>query len=165
MKTQCSQTQKFFKSYFGVNLLYEIGFWPCIMMTNTYSLTPPLVSKADTNQSHCSFPLSFKEGRLRNPSEQTGTIGLCRTFSSTPGLFHLWHTLPPSLVWGFPGDSAVEILPANAGDTGPIPGLGRSPEKEMAAHSSILAWEMPRTEEPGGLQSMGLQKSQTRLSD
>ena len=34
-------------------------------------------------------------------------------------------------------------------------------EKEMAIHSSILAWRMPWTEEPGGLQSMGLQKSQT----
>ena len=29
-------------------------------------------------------------------------------------------------------------------------------EKEMATHSSILAWEIPWTEEPGGLQSMGL---------
>ena len=38
-------------------------------------------------------------------------------------------------------------------------------EKGMAAHSSILAWEIPWTEEPGGLQSKGLQKSQTRLSD
>ena len=37
-------------------------------------------------------------------------------------------------------------------------------EKEMATHSSILAWEIPRTEEPGGLQSMGSQ-SQTQLSD
>ena len=35
------------------------------------------------------------------------------------------------------------------------------PEKEMAAHSSILAWEIPRTEKPGGLQSMGLPKSRT----
>ena len=31
-------------------------------------------------------------------------------------------------------------------------------EKEMATHSSILAWEIPWTEEPGGLQSMGLQR-------
>ena len=31
-------------------------------------------------------------------------------------------------------------------------------EKEMATHSSILAWEIPRAEEPGGLQSMGLQE-------
>ena len=37
-------------------------------------------------------------------------------------------------------------------------------EKGMATHSSILAWEMPWTEEPGRLQSMGLQ-SQTQLSD
>ena len=34
-------------------------------------------------------------------------------------------------------------------------------EKEVAPHSSILAWEIPWTEEPGGLQSMELQKSQT----
>ena len=38
-------------------------------------------------------------------------------------------------------------------------------EKGMATHSSILGWEIPLTEEPGGLQSMGLQKSQTWLSD
>ena len=36
-------------------------------------------------------------------------------------------------------------------------------EKEMATHSSILAWRIPRTEEPGGLQSMGSQ-SRTQLS-
>jgi len=36
-----------------------------------------------------------------------------------------------------------------------IPGSGRSAEKEMATHSSILAWEIQRTEEPGGLQSIG----------
>ena len=38
--------------------------------------------------------------------------------------------------------------------------LGREDplEKEMATHSSILAWRIPRTEEPGGLQSMGLQR-------
>ena len=35
----------------------------------------------------------------------------------------------------------------------------------MASYSSILAWENPWTEEPGGLQAMGLQKSQTTLSD
>ena len=37
-------------------------------------------------------------------------------------------------------------------------------EQQMATHSSILAWETPWTEKPGGLQSMGLQKSWTRLS-
>ena len=34
-------------------------------------------------------------------------------------------------------------------------------EKEMATHSSILAWEIPRTEETGGLQSLGLQRVYT----
>ena len=44
--------------------------------------------------------------------------------------------------------------------------LGEGPlEKEMAVHFSILAREIPRTEEPGGLQSMGSQKSQTGPSD
>ena len=38
-------------------------------------------------------------------------------------------------------------------------------QKEMATHSSILAWEIPSTEEPGGLQSVGSQKSWTRLSN
>ena len=40
-----------------------------------------------------------------------------------------------------------------------------SREKEMATHSSILVWEIPWTEEPGGLQSVGSQKSQTQLSN
>ena len=37
--------------------------------------------------------------------------------------------------------------------------------RELATHSSILAWRIPWTEEPGGLQSMGVTKSQTQLSD
>ena len=38
-------------------------------------------------------------------------------------------------------------------------------EKGMATHSSVLAWKMPWTEEPGGLQSMGSQRVWTRMSD
>ena len=38
-------------------------------------------------------------------------------------------------------------------------------EKGMTTHSSILAWRIPCTEDPGGLQSMGVTKSQTRLND
>ena len=59
---------------------------------------------------------------------------------------------------GFPGGSDGKESACNAGDPGSTPGLGRSPEKGMATHSSILAWEIPWTEEPGGLQSMGLQR-------
>ena len=53
----------------------------------------------------------------------------------------------------------VKNPPANAGDirdTGSIPGSGRSPGEVMATQSSILAWRNPWTEEPGGLQSIGL---------
>ena len=38
-------------------------------------------------------------------------------------------------------------------------------EKEMPTHSSILAWEIPWTKDPGGLQSMGSQRSWTQLRD
>ena len=53
-------------------------------------------------------------------------------------------------------------LPANAGDTGDegsIPGVGRSPGEEVATHSSILAWKIPWTKDPGGPRSIGSQKS------
>ena len=48
----------------------------------------------------------------------------------------------------------VKNLPANAGDQ--VRSLGQEDplEKEMATHSSILIWEIPWTEEPGGLESM-----------
>jgi len=52
----------------------------------------------------------------------------------------------------------VKNLPANARGMGSIPGLGTSPGEGMATHSCILSWEIPWAEEPGGLQSMGLQK-------
>ena len=56
---------------------------------------------------------------------------------------------------GFPGGSMVKNLFVSAGDVYSIPGLGGSSGEEMATHSSILAWEIPLTEEPGGVQSMG----------
>ena len=55
----------------------------------------------------------------------------------------------------------VKNSPANAGDVGLIPGLEDPLEKEVSARSSILAWEIPWTEESDGLQFMGLQKSGT----
>ena len=61
----------------------------------------------------------------------------------------------------------VKNPPANtedAGDTGPIPGLEELLEEETATHSSVLAWKIPWTEKPGGLQPMGSQ-SRTRLSN
>ena len=65
---------------------------------------------------------------------------------------------------GFPGGSEGKAFACNAGDPGSIPGWEDPLEKRMAAHSSILAWKIPWTEELGGLQSTRSQ-SQTRLSD
>ena len=59
----------------------------------------------------------------------------------------------------------VKNLPANSQQEKLIRSLGQedSLEKEEATHSSILAWKTPWIEELGRLQSMGSQKSQTRL--
>ena len=79
-----------------------------------------------------------------------GLILLCSLFlfiSSNQKNPRLWdhpHFQHPNPHKGFPSVSVVKNPPANAGDTGLIPGSGRS-------HSSILAWEVPWSEEPGGL--------------
>ena len=62
---------------------------------------------------------------------------------------------------GLPGGSVVKNLPASGGATG-VAGLilgGEDPlEKDMATHSSILAWEIPQMEAPGGVWSTGSQR-------
>ena len=55
---------------------------------------------------------------------------------------------------GFPGGSEVKASAWNVGDPGSILGREDPLEKEMAIHSSTLAWRIPWREEPGGLQSM-----------
>ena len=59
----------------------------------------------------------------------------------------------------------VKNLPAMQGTQ--VQSLGQEDPlaKGMSTHSSILTWRIPWTEEPGGLQSTGVTKSQTRLSD
>ena len=60
----------------------------------------------------------------------------------------------------FPSGSDGKESAYNAGDPGLIPGSERSQEKEMGTHSSILAWRIPWTEEPGKLQSIQSMGSQ-----
>ena len=62
---------------------------------------------------------------------------------------------------GLPDVSVVKNPPVSAGDVGSILGQEGPPEEKTATHSSILAWRIPRREEPGGLQSMGLQSDTT----
>ena len=63
----------------------------------------------------------------------------------------------PPLLWASQVALAVKNPPANAGDIGDHR-LGRSAGEGLPTHSSILAWRLPCTEEPSGLQSMGLQR-------
>ena len=60
--------------------------------------------------------------------------------------------------WFFLGGSDGKVSACNAGDLGSIPVSGDPLEKEMAIHSTTLAWKIPWTEEPGRLQSMGSQR-------
>ena len=65
------------------------------------------------------------------------------------------HTEANLQVKGFPGDSVVKVSTCQCRERGFNPWVGRIPlEKEMATHSSILAWEIPWREEPGELQSL-----------
>ena len=63
----------------------------------------------------------------------------------------------PILGWGFLGGSDGKESACNARDLGLITGWEDPLEKEMATHSSILAWRIPWTEKPSRLQFMGLQ--------
>ena len=59
----------------------------------------------------------------------------------------------------------VKNPPPIAGEMGSIPGSEDPLEKDMATHSSILAWKIPWTEGPGVLQDMGSQEFWTQLSN
>ena len=88
----------------------------------------------------------------------TVTCQVC-AFSTSGGGFVLYYTALCRL--GFPGGSVVKKkknLPANAGDVVSIPDWEDPLEEETATHSSILAWEIPWTEEPARLQSMRSQR-------
>ena len=83
---------------------------------------------------------------------------------------HILHALPQTnevgsqAFWGFPGGSAVKNPPVM--EETRVQSLGREDplEKGMATHSSILAWKIPWTEEPDGLQSTGLQRVRYNLA-
>ena len=62
---------------------------------------------------------------------------------------------------GFPGGSMVRNPPANTGVAGWIPGSGRSPEVGNGSLFQYSSWQIPWTEESGGLQFMESQKSRT----
>ena len=62
---------------------------------------------------------------------------------------------------GFPHCSVGKESACNAGEPGSIPGSGRSSRDGNGNPPSILSWRIPRRDEPGGLQSVGWQESDT----
>ena len=67
-------------------------------------------------------------------------------------------------ILGLPWRLGGKESACNAGDAGLTPGLGRSPEEGNGNHSSILAWEIPGTEKPSGLWSIGLKRVEHDLA-
>ena len=108
-------------------------------------------------------PLEATDGAAVSPAlrSERGSLSI-PVWGTTRCSGHRVHSVSE----GFPGAQRVESS-CNAADTGDG-SLGQEdpPEKEMATHSSILAWRIPWTEEPGRLQSVGSQESDTteRLS-
>ena len=92
-------------------------------------------------------------GRVGTPASQKG-----ETRHSIGWAIATTFTTNFSALQGFLGGSAGKESACNAGDPGSIMGWEDALEKEMATHSSILAWKIPWTEELGGLQSMGSQR-------
>ena len=86
---------------------------------------------------------------IMDKSREGGTLKNLELYSGE-GLFMGWDT--------FPVAQTVKNLPAMQETRVPSLGWDDPLEKEMATHSSILAWRIPRTEEPGGLQSTGSQR-------
>ena len=76
-----------------------------------------------------------------------------------------WKIWTDQLKAGFPGGLDGKEFTYTAGDVGQISGWDDPLEKGLSTHSSILAWRIPWTEEPTGLQSMESQRVRHELSD
>ena len=107
-----------------------------------------------SNGEGCRLPWWLSQRRIRLRCKRSG-------FEPWIGKIPWRRDRPSTLVFlGFPGDSAGKESAYNAGDLGLIPGLGRSLGEGNATHSRILAWRIPWTEEPGGLQSVGCSRQE-----
>ena len=95
-----------------------------------------------------------------------GHLGLISGLGRSPGgglgnPLHLFLVSHGDRKYGLPWWLNGKEPTCNAGDAGSVPGSGRPLKKKMATHASILAWEIPCTEEHGGLPSTGHKESVT----
>ena len=95
------------------------------------------------------LPLSFPLPSFASPSE---LINTWHNYLLHPPHVRMWASLVVQLVKNLPAIQETRVQLLDGED---------SLEKEMSTHSSILAWRIPWTEEPGRLQSMGSQESDT----
>ena len=136
----------------------------CLWPTSLHFIRPLAI----TSSTFCSYELTFVDSTYR--SDHTVFVFLflgpchlaCRSASSVlsqmigfPSVFRL-NGIP---LWVFPGGSVVKNLLASPGDTGSIPGSGRPCREGNGNPLQYPCLETPWTEEPGGLQSMGLQRA------
>ena len=100
--------------------------------------------------------------KVKEESKKAGLkLNIQKTKIMEPGPMISWQ-----IEGEFPHSSVGKESACNAGDLGFIPGSGRPPGGRHATHSSILAWRIPWTEEPGRLHTVhGAGKSRTQLND
>ena len=102
----------------------------------------------------CSFYIPMLEGFSFSTSSPTPAIPCLFDYSHFSGCRVVSHCDLFQIQWAPSGSEAADLYSLPSSED-------RELEKEMATHSSILAWRIPWTEEPGGLQSLGSQESDT----
>ena len=112
----------------------------CLQITNIYYVC--IIVQKDTYQTQ-----ELLELTTVNTAEEKRERVLCRALIVS--VIFIWASLVAQMVKNLPAMQEPRVQ---------SPGQEDSLEKEMATHSSIIAWRMPWTEEPGELQSMGLQR-------
>ena len=118
---------------------------------------------------HIKTPLKSNQSKNKTSSSVAlatfpalnGHVWLVATILESAHTEHFHHCRNVLSDKGFPGYSVVICLPMKETR---VPSLGREDplEKGMTTHPSILAWRIPWTEKPGGLQSLGLQSGMTK---
>ena len=152
-----------------VKVIYYAGFCSFQFPKSHIAMMIPGVI-SDHIHSHISLTLYYKtsiasENLLRGTSlvvqwfNTGGTVSIPGWGKKKASLVISWNfQVSLTVLAGFPGGSEGKASTCNAGDPGSIPGWGRSPGEGNGNPLHILAWRIPWTEEPGGLQSTGSQR-------
>ena len=129
---------------FGRNKFYQLEFSICILFFLSLALQYPVkiyIFLSYWVHSFLSHSLLVLISFICNTIRFTATICVLFWFPQYPGLFLKFFQTLKFPLWGFPGDAVAENLPANAGDTGSSPGLGRSymPRSSWAREPQLLS--------------------------